>query len=135
MRKLFVYFFSLLLFLTGCEDKKKASSIETKVEIDVEDEVEGEDEVEEKKSNTYPLITNENMVSFLTQYGKENLETKVLLSTRFGNIEIELYEDTPLHRANFIYLVKQKYFDETFFHRIVRSEEHTSELQSRPHLV
>src|SRR5690554_1633911 len=133
MRKLFVYFFSLLLLLTGCEDKKKASSIETKVEIDVEDEV--EDEVEEKKSNTYPLITNENMVSFLTQYGKENLETKVLLSTRFGNIEIELYEDTPLHRANFIYLVKQKYFDETFFHRIVRSEEHTSELQSRPHLV
>lgn len=125
MRKLFIYFFSILLLLTGCEDKKKASSIETEIGIDtksesyVEDEDEDEDEDEERESDTYPLITNENMVSFLTQYGEENLETKVLLSTRFGDIEIELYEDTPLHRANFIYLVKQKYFDETFFHRIV----------------
>ena len=121
MRKLFIYFFSILLLLTGCEDKKKASSIETEIGIDTKSEsyVEDEDEDEERESDTYPLITNENMVSFLTQYGEENLETKVLLSTRFGDIEIELYEDTPLHRANFIYLVKQKYFDETFFHRIV----------------
>ena len=36
-----------------------------------------------------------------------------------GDIVIDLYEDTPLHRANFIYLVKQGYFNETFFHRIV----------------
>ena len=32
---------------------------------------------------------------------------------------IELFKDTPLHRANFIYLVKQKYFDNTFLHRVV----------------
>src|SRR5690606_5429746 len=67
----------------------------------------------------YPEITDENVVSFLTEYGEKNPETQVLISTRFGEIEIELFKDTPLHRANFVYLVKQHYFDETFFHRVV----------------
>lgn len=42
-----------------------------------------------------------------------------LLITNHGDIELTLYEDTPLHRANFIYLVKQNYFNNTFFHRVV----------------
>lgn len=76
---------------------------------------------EEKKDTLpkFPKITDDNVVEFLTDYGKQNPETKVQISTRLGNIEIELFEDTPLHRANFIYLIKQKYFDETYFHRIV----------------
>jgi len=64
-------------------------------------------------------ITESNAVSFFTEYGKKNTETRVLIATNFGNIEIELYKDTPIHRANFIYLVKQQYFDGTFFHRVV----------------
>lgn len=139
MRIVFIYFFGIVLLLTGCEDKKKASGNTTQTEIvprlrsgtdkDIESaprlrsgthkKIETDVEVEKKDSTTYPLITNDNMVSFLTEYGKENTETKVLLNTRLGDIEIELYKDTPLHRANFIYLVKQGYFDETFFHRVV----------------
>lgn len=130
MKKLFVYLFGSLMLLAGCEDKKKTS--ETGVEIENETQIEAQKEIDTsatpsdqnnkaEKSETakYPEITNENVVSFLTEYGKENPETKVLISTRFGDIEIELYKDTPLHRANFIYLVKQHYFDETFFHRVV----------------
>ena len=30
-----------------------------------------------------------------------------------------MYEDTPYHRANFIYLTKLGYFNNTFFHRVV----------------
>ncbi|MCB0464239.1 MAG: peptidylprolyl isomerase, partial [Aequorivita sp.] len=104
-------------FFGSCEDKKKASKteVENKIEVKKKPEV-----VPEKKDTTgYPVITNDNVVSFLTEYGKNNPETKVLISSRFGDIEIELYKDTPLHRANFIYLVKQHYFDETFFHRVV----------------
>jgi len=59
------------------------------------------------------------VVEFLTEYGEANPETKVRINTRLGQIDIALYEDTPLHRANFIYLIKQDYFDDTFFHRIV----------------
>lgn len=54
----------------------------------------------------------------MTEYGKENPEDKVRIETRFGNIDVQLFHDTPLHRANFIFLVKNDYFDETYFHRV-----------------
>ena len=103
----------LFLFFISCEDKQKTS--EEKVEAikeAVKDTVAKKEVVKGKKPQTaqYPEITNKNVVSFLTEYGKENPETKVKISTRFGDIFIELYKDTPLHRANFIYLVKQQYF-------------------------
>ncbi|WP_299185497.1 peptidylprolyl isomerase [uncultured Aquimarina sp.] len=65
-------------------------------------------------------LTNANMKEFLLQYGKENPETLVRISTKFGDIDIKLYKESPIHRANFIYLVKQKYFDETFFYRVAK---------------
>ena len=65
----------------------------------------------------YP-IPQEQLIPFLTNYGKENPETRVRIKTTFGNIDIELYRDTPLHRANFIMLVKNGYFNTTFFHRV-----------------
>ncbi len=125
MMKLFIYLLGIILFCGSCEDKKKASEIENENEIKIENEIETnaveelKTEKEEGQAKDYPEITNENVVSFLTEYGKKNPETKVLITTRFGDIEIELFKDTPLHRANFIYLVKQQYFDETFFHRVV----------------
>jgi peptidyl-prolyl cis-trans isomerase B (cyclophilin B) len=68
----------------------------------------------------YPTLNNKTVVDFLTEYGKKNRETLVEMSTRFGNIKIRLYENTPLHRANFIYLTKRKYFDETQFYRVAK---------------
>ncbi|MBW1295956.1 peptidylprolyl isomerase [Aquimarina litoralis] len=65
-------------------------------------------------------LTNENMNDFLLDYGKKNPETLVRIKTKFGNIDIQLYKESPIHRANFIYLVKQKYFDETFFYRVAK---------------
>tara|TARA_R110002072_G_scaffold23949_2_gene82016 strand:+ start:132675 stop:133406 length:732 start_codon:yes stop_codon:yes gene_type:complete len=106
----------------SCEDKKKPS--EEKIEISTENKKDSvavntlEDKTEPVKKE-FPKITNENVVAFLTQYGNDNPETKVKISTQFGEIDIELTKDTPLHRANFIYLVKQGYFDKTFFHRAV----------------
>ena len=119
MRKLIIYCLGIVLFLGSCEDKKKASADETEIGTKTETKIETKHESEKKSEADFPEITNENAVSFLTEYGGKNPETKVLITTRFGDIEIELYKDTPLHRANFIYLVKQHYFDETFFHRVV----------------
>ena len=113
----------LLTTLTSCEDTKKTSEAKANVEVKAAKDSIPSDEVkpkvisEEKKK--YPVITNDNVVEFLTQYGKENPETKVKVKTPYGDINLELYEDTPLHRANFIYLVKQNYFENTFFHRVV----------------
>src|SRR5690606_34153003 len=65
-----------------------------------------------------PLIVQEELIPLLTEYGEQNPEDRVKIITRFGDIEVQLYKDTPLHRANFIYLVKLGYFDNTFFHRV-----------------
>ncbi|HKL71628.1 MAG TPA: peptidylprolyl isomerase [Marinilabiliaceae bacterium] len=45
--------------------------------------------------------------------------TMVLVETDFGNMKIELYDDTPLHRDNFIKLVKDGFYNGTLFHRVI----------------
>jgi len=64
-------------------------------------------------------INKKNVVQFLTLYGKENKQNKVLIKTRLGNIKIQLYDDTPMHRASFIFLTEMGYFDTTCFYRVV----------------
>lgn len=67
------------------------------------------------------VITNENAVEFFTEYGKNNPETVIRLSSSFGDIDIELFTNTPVHRANIIYLAKKEYFDLTQFYRVSRN--------------
>jgi peptidyl-prolyl cis-trans isomerase B (cyclophilin B) len=55
----------------------------------------------------------------LTQYGKDNPENEVLIETSLGNMTLKLYEDTPLHRANFVKLIKDGNFDDAEFYRVV----------------
>lgn len=46
--------------------------------------------------------------------------TRVKLETTMGNITVELYNETPLHRDNFIKLVKEGVYDSTLFHRVIK---------------
>lgn len=43
----------------------------------------------------------------------------VLLQTSMGNITVRLSDATPMHRDNFIKLVKSKYYDGILFHRVI----------------
>jgi len=45
----------------------------------------------------------------------------VLLSTTLGEIKIKLYDQTPLHRDNFIKLVNSGFYDGILFHRIINN--------------
>ena len=47
-------------------------------------------------------------------------ETKVHITTTMGKITVKLYNDTPLHRDNFIKLVQENKFDSVMFHRVVK---------------
>ena len=76
-------------------------------------------EVPSASENRKDSINKKNAVLFLSKYGESNKETKVLIKTRLGNIKIKLFEDTPLHRASFIFLAKMGYFDTTCFYRVV----------------
>ena len=46
--------------------------------------------------------------------------TKVELETSLGNIVVELYNETPQHRDNFIKLVNEGYNDGVLFHRVIQ---------------
>lgn len=46
--------------------------------------------------------------------------TKVLLHTSLGDITLGLYNDTPLHRDNFIANVKNGVYNGTLFHRVIK---------------
>lgn len=41
------------------------------------------------------------------------------IATTAGNIKIRLYDDTPLHRDNFLKLAKEGYYDGVLFHRVI----------------
>ena len=73
--------------------------------------------IEEKRN--YEKLNEKNAIPFLFEFSKKNKENKVRLETEYGNIDILLYENTNIHRANFIFLTKEKYFDGTIFHRVV----------------
>ncbi|MEM7041152.1 MAG: peptidylprolyl isomerase, partial [Bacteroidota bacterium] len=49
-----------------------------------------------------------------------NLKTDAIISTDLGDIEIALYDDTPKHKANFLKLAAEGYYNGTGFHRIIR---------------
>lgn len=45
---------------------------------------------------------------------------QVLVSTNLGDMKVMLYDDTPLHRDNFMRLVNSGHYDETLFYRVVK---------------
>ena len=49
----------------------------------------------------------------------KEITTMVLISTNYGDMKAILYNETPLHRDNFIKLVKEGYYDGTLFHRVI----------------
>ena len=46
--------------------------------------------------------------------------TKVKLETTMGDIVVELYDETPQHRDNFVKLVQEGYYDGVLFHRVIK---------------
>ena len=129
--KLLIIIFVSNLFLIQCTSKnKKGESIITKTDTISTPKVKNliknpkynleEKEDETNSENNSIFLNDNNAIPFFFKYGKINLEDKVRISTRFGNIDIKLFKNTPYHRANFIYLTKRGYFNKTTFHRVVR---------------
>ena len=76
---------------------------------------------EKKLKNPWDSLNSKNTEAFLTKYGNQNSETKVIIKTKYGDIRIKLYEDVPIHRANFIFLTKIKYFNSTVIYRVAKN--------------
>lgn len=52
---------------------------------------------------------------------KKKKQTKVLITTEYGDIKLVLYNETPKHRDNFIKLVKESFYDSLLFHRVMQN--------------
>ena len=46
---------------------------------------------------------------------------KVAITTEYGKIVMELYDETPKHRDNMVKLTTAHFFDSTLFHRVIPS--------------
>lgn len=51
---------------------------------------------------------------------KQNDQYHVLIMTSMGNMVVKLYNETPLHRDNFISKVKAGFYDSLMFHRVIK---------------
>src|SRR4051812_6578945 len=54
------------------------------------------------------------------QASPDNAQVKVLIATSLGDIKVKLYNETPLHRDNFVKLTNERYFDSLLFHRVIK---------------
>ncbi|NUM51991.1 MAG: peptidylprolyl isomerase [Flavobacteriales bacterium] len=59
-------------------------------------------------------------IIFAQNNSELNPEQKmVLIETSLGNITVKLYNETPLHRDNFLKLVEDTFYNGCIFHRII----------------
>ena len=42
-----------------------------------------------------------------------------VIETQYGNMKVKLYGETPLHKENFVALVKEHFYDSLLFHRVI----------------
>jgi cyclophilin family peptidyl-prolyl cis-trans isomerase len=52
---------------------------------------------------------------------RKDRKKDVLLETNYGDIAVRLSDSTPLHRDNFLKLVKMHYYDSVLFHRVIKN--------------
>lgn len=116
----------LLFFFSSCGDapkkkqeanakQKKETETFTKIDSSAVTEPLNKEEIEEDF-----VLTDENALDFFLEYSKEVTEDKVRLTTSLGSFTVQLFDNVPYHKANFIYLAKKGYFENTMFHRVVK---------------
>lgn len=68
-----------------------------------------------KKLSAFILLTS---LLFFGAISKSPVEVELI--TNYGTIVLRLYDETPLHRDNFIKLVDQGVYDSLLFHRVIK---------------
>lgn len=54
-------------------------------------------------------------------WGKKTDAYRVLIITDSGNMVVRLYNETPLHRDNFVSKVRTGFYDSLMFHRVIKN--------------
>ncbi len=118
MKRVFILLFSIAFAsITLSCNSTSASKSNKKTVVEIPKPTEKKKVLPAKKSDL-PLSV-ETAIPFLKAYGEKHPENKVRIETPLGSFDVLLFENTPYHRANFIFLTKQEYFNNTYFHRVV----------------
>jgi len=104
MMKKFTLLFSLLtiIAISACESKKSAKK--------------------EKATNTEELaqqVADTPVIPASIEPEKKNKMVEII--TEFGTMKVRLYDETPLHRDNFIKLVEEGFYNDLLFHRVIKN--------------
>jgi len=113
--------FVLIVFIFCCYQCKQEESEKKKTRETLTKEKKIKETLEKEIMKPWDSLNKENVEAFFTEYGKQNKETKILITTKFGDIKIRLYNDVPIHRANFIFLTKLAYFNTTVIYRVAKN--------------
>lgn len=65
------------------------------------------------------LISNCLLAQPNVKVKKGDLKKDVLILTNKGKMILRLSDSTPLHKANFIRLIKSRYYEDIIFHRVI----------------
>lgn len=77
-----------------------------------------------KKTILFSLLALFTTVSFSQKDStlkKKDRRRDVLMQTNYGDITVRLSDSTPLHRDNFLKLVKVGFYDSVLFHRVIKN--------------
>ncbi|NQX91678.1 MAG: peptidylprolyl isomerase [Flavobacteriales bacterium] len=132
--KVLTYLFAIAMLFSACgtsndsgtegstKDANDNSSSESIAKAEKEKDTDSKDEGSSTVvlPTEFPILNDGNAVEFLTKYGKEHPENNILMETNYGNITLELFDDVPIHRANFLYLVNRGYYDPTEILRVIK---------------
>ena len=67
------------------------------------------------------LLAIYNTPSLIAQETQAESRKTIAINTTHGTLVVELYNETPLHRDNFVKRVQEKRFDSILFHRVIQS--------------
>lgn len=111
MKRFFILTLSFALLFTGCKaGNQNSSEAEEPVETAI---VEKTEAVEAEEIETGEATTDTTEAPEMIQ------ETKYTIETTMGPLTVKLYDETPLHKANFEKLAKSHFFDGILFHRVI----------------
>ena len=118
-----LYIFIPFIILISCNSNKESKEeLTTSKSNIIKSEKTNSNSVKKKKEKAIQFnITDENVIKKLSTYGENNDETIILMKTSKGNMKIKLYKNTPLHRANFIMLAKNNFYENTVFYRVIKN--------------
>lgn len=112
MRRLLLVLFSCISIValsgaSGCKNKQKTQETTSSTSTEAVSET--------------PAVQEEVLHEEPVAYDVNDTAAKVLIKTKFGDMVVLLYNETPLHKANFLKLVSEKYYDDLLFHRCIKN--------------